>query len=198
MRRLVYLTTLVSLMAASPGVAQESNPVVIMDTNYGTITIELFARRAPVTVKNFLSYVDAKHYDGTIFHRVINNFMIQGGGFTEDMKEKATKPPIKNEASTLLENKRGTIATARTAMPDSATSQFYINVVDNPSLDKANAKDGAGYCVFGKVIDGMDVVDKIAQAQTGAKNAQMGDKAVPFQDVPIQPVVIKAVRLSRL
>src|SRR5205823_744025 len=137
------------------------------------------------TVKNFLSYVEDKHYDGLIFHRVISNFMIQGGGFEPGMKEKKTKDPIKNESSNGLSNKRGTIAMARTGDPNSATSQFYINVKDNDALDMANARDGVGYCVFGKVIEGMDAVDKIRMVQTGVRRRQ--------QDVPLEDVIIKSV-----
>ena len=133
------------------------NPVVVMDTNMGSIEIELDEAKAPVTVKNFLAYVDAKFYNGTIFHRVINNFMIQGGGFDEKMKEKTTKAPIKNEAANGLRNDTGTIAMARTADPNSATAQFFINVNDNSSLNYPSP-DGHGYAVFGKVTSGMHVV----------------------------------------
>src|SRR6516162_6660493 len=145
------------------------NPVVIMKTSMGDIEIELYPKKAPITVKNFLGYVDDKFYDNTIFHRVMGkentedqkDYMIQGGGFTKDRKEKKTKESIKNEADNGLSNKRGTIAMARTNNPNSATAQFFINVKDNPPL---NAKRGAdGYAVFGKVIEGMDVVDKIKE-----------------------------------
>jgi cyclophilin family peptidyl-prolyl cis-trans isomerase len=160
------------------------NPVVIMDTSKGKIEIELFADKAPITVKNFLSYVDDKHYDGTIFHRVISNFMIQGGGFKPGLKEKPTKDPIKNEASNGVSNTRGTIAMARTDDPDSATAQFFINVKDNKGLDKSDESDG--YAVFGKVIKGMDVVDKIRDVETGRQKT--------FKDVPVEDVLIKSVR----
>ncbi len=154
-------------------------PVVVMDTSLGTIKIELNEEKAPITVKNFLSYVDDKFYDNTIFHRVISNFMIQGGGFEPGMKEKGTKAPIKNESG--LSNVRGSIAMARTNNVDSATAQFFINVVDNAeSLDKPR------YCVFGKVILGMDVVDKIKAVKTGSRGGH--------GDVPIADVVIKSVR----
>src|SRR5262249_4154331 len=158
-------------------------PIVLMDTSMGKIKIELYPDKAPITVKNFLTYVDEKFYDGTIFHRVIPNFMIQGGGMMPTMKEKDTKAPIKNESSNGLPNQRGTIAMARTNQPDSATAQFFINHKDNKFLDKAQSRDGVGYCVFGKVLEGMDVVDKIAGAKTGDK----GD----YQDVPVQDVIIK-------
>jgi len=159
----------------------ESNTVVV-DTSLGTIKIELDAAKAPITVKNFLSYVDDKFYDGTIFHRVISNFMIQGGGFEPGMRQKATKGQIKNESSNGLKNALGTVAMARTNVPDSATSQFFINLKDNGFLNKAEAQDGVGYCVFGKVIDGLSVVDKIAAVETGA------------MDVPVADVVIKSIR----
>lgn len=167
---------------------EESNPIVIMETSMGNIKIELFSKEAPVTVKNFIDYVQSGFYENTIFHRVIPNFMIQGGGFTADMKQKPTRTPIKNEASNGLKNKRGTIAMARTMIVDSATSQFFINHKDNPFLDyRDNSMQGFGYAVFGKVIDGMDVVDAIAKVKTGTK---MG-----HQDVPLTPVVIKSIKL---
>jgi peptidyl-prolyl cis-trans isomerase B (cyclophilin B) len=154
-----------------------------METSEGTIKIELWADKAPKTVENFLSYVDEKFYDGTIFHRVIENFMIQGGGFTADMKQKNTHAPIKNEAKADLKNLRATIAMARTGVVDSATAQFFINVVDNSFLDHAGETPRTfGYAVFGKVIDGMDVVDKIREVQTGEG------------DVPVKVVLIKSVQ----
>jgi peptidyl-prolyl cis-trans isomerase B (cyclophilin B) len=155
---------------------------VLMETSMGDVTIELNATKAPITVKNFLSYVDDGFYDGTLFHRVISNFMIQGGGMEPGMQEKRTKPTIKNESFNGLLNKRGTVAMARTPAPDSASSQFFINVTDNSFLDKAQAKDRVGYCVFGKVIDGMEVVDKIRYVKTGAN------------DVPVEDVIIKSIR----
>jgi cyclophilin family peptidyl-prolyl cis-trans isomerase len=175
-----------ALAVISASTARAANPIVVMETSEGTIKIELFEDKAPVTVKNFLSYVDDKHYDGLIFHRVIESFMIQGGGFEPGMKEKKTKDPIKNEAGNGVSNARGTIAMARTNDPDSATSQFFINVKDNTFLDRAQAQDKVGYCVFGRVIEGMDVVDKIKAVKTGSK---MG-----HTDVPLQDVVIKSVR----
>ena len=163
----------------------ESNTVVL-DTSLGTIKIELDAAKAPITVKNFLTYVDDKFYDGTIFHRVISNFMIQGGGFEPGMRQKPTKGQIKNESSNGLKNALGTVAMARTNVPDSATSQFFINLKDNGFLNKAEAQDGVGYCVFGKVIDGLDVVDKIKAVRTANKGGH--------GDVPVQDVVINSVR----
>jgi cyclophilin family peptidyl-prolyl cis-trans isomerase len=170
------------------GPARAGNPIVVMETSMGTIKIELYEDKAPVTVKNFLTYIEQKHYDGTIFHRVIPDFMIQGGGFEAGMKEKKTMDPIKNEAGNLLSNARGTIAMARTSEPDSATSQFFINVKDNTGLDRENAADKVGYCVFGRVIEGMDVVDKIKGVKTGSKRGH--------RDVPEEDVVIKSVRLK--
>jgi cyclophilin family peptidyl-prolyl cis-trans isomerase len=177
-----HFTLAVLVLALAAGAAPAANPVVIITTSLGDIKVELEPDKAPVTVKNFLSYVDDKHYDGTIFHRVIKDFMIQGGGYEPGMKEKGTKDPIKNESFNALSNKRGTIAMARTMVPDSATAQFFINVKDNNFLDKAQARDGVGYCVFGKVIDGMDVVDKIREVKT-----KVGDQ-------PLQNVVIQRIR----
>ena len=159
---------------------------VVMETSMGTIIIELFPDKAPGTVKNFLQYVDDQYYDSTIFHRVIDNFMIQGGGYVAGMKEKKTREAIKNESDNGLSNMRGTLAMARTPAPDSATAQFFINVKDNAFLDRANSKDNAGYCVFGKVIEGMDVIDKIKLVKIGNRD---GHASVPEQDV-----VIKSVR----
>jgi cyclophilin family peptidyl-prolyl cis-trans isomerase len=169
--------------------AHASNPVVVMETSKGIIKIELFADKAPITVKNFLAYVDDKHYDGTIFHRVIDNFMIQGGGYTPGMVERKTRPPIKNESDNGLSNKRGTIAMARTTDPDSATAQFFINVVDNPNLDRRGSN--AGYCVFGRVIDGMEVVDKIRSVPT--RDVQRGGKIL-WEGVPVDDIVIRTIR----
>jgi cyclophilin family peptidyl-prolyl cis-trans isomerase len=166
--------------------AQAGNPVVVMDTSMGKIKVELFKDKAPITVKNFLQYADDKFYEGTIFHRVIPTFMIQGGGFLPGMKEKETRPPIKNESANGLSNERGTIAMARTPDPDSATAQFFINVKENSGLDRTNFRDGVGYAVFGRVIEGMDVVDRIKQVQTGKRRG--------YDDVPTQDVVIRSVR----
>ncbi|MGL4420592.1 MAG: peptidylprolyl isomerase [Gemmataceae bacterium] len=169
--------------------ARAANPVVVMETSMGTLKIELFEDKAPVTVKNFLSYVEDKHYDGTIFHRVINDFMIQGGGFEPGLKQKKTKDPIPNESTNGISNTRGTLAMARTNVPNSATAQFFVNVKDNTFLDKAQAQDNVGYCVFGKVLEGMDVVDKIKVVDT----ANAGGQA----NVPKTDVVIKSVKLSK-
>lgn len=156
-----------------------TNPVVIIETSEGTIKAELFDNVTPITVKNFLDYVDARFYDGTIFHRVMETFMIQGGGFTPGMAEKKTNPSIRNESQ--LRNERGTLAMARTNDPDSATAQFYINVVDNSSkLDRPR------YCVFGRVTEGMDVVDKIRKVRVSTKGMH--------ENVPIQDVIIKSIR----
>ncbi|MFN4258930.1 MAG: peptidylprolyl isomerase [Gemmataceae bacterium] len=162
------------------------NPTVVMTTSLGTVTIELFEEQAPITVRNFLGYVDEQFYDGTVFHRVIPNFMIQGGGFEPGLKQKPTKTPIQNESSNGLSNQRGTLAMARTNVPDSATAQFFINVMDNDFLDKNQSQDGVGYCVFGKVTSGMDVVDKIKAVRTGNQGAH--------QNVPLADVVIQSIR----
>jgi peptidyl-prolyl cis-trans isomerase B (cyclophilin B) len=162
-----------------------SNPQVVITTSLGTLKAELFEDKAPVTVKNFLDYVDEKFYDGTIFHRVISNFMVQGGGFEPGMKQKPTKAAIKNESANRLANDRGTLAMARTSVPDSATSQFFINVVDNAFLNKSQAGDGVGYCVFGKLTEGLDVLDKIKAVKTGNKGGH-GD--VPLEDVKIESI----------
>jgi cyclophilin family peptidyl-prolyl cis-trans isomerase len=166
--------------------APAGNPIVVMETSKGTMKIELYADKAPETVANFLRYVDDGFYNGTIFHRVIKSFMIQGGGMTADMNEKATRAPIKNESANGLTNLRGTLAMARTAEPHSASSQFFINHKDNGFLNRDQARDGWGYCVFGKVIDGLDVVDAIAEVPTGNNGGN--------SNVPIEPVVIKSVR----
>ncbi|MFQ5702668.1 MAG: peptidylprolyl isomerase [Gemmatimonadales bacterium] len=157
--------------------------MVVLTTSVGRVEVELFDAQAPVTVANFLEYVDAGFYDGTIFHRVIPNFMIQGGGFTEDMSEKATRMPIKNEADNGLKNERGTLSMARTQDINSATSQFFINVGDNEFLD--HGERDFGYAVFAKVAEGMDVVDQIAGVKTGNRGSH--------QDVPVEPVVILSV-----
>ena len=156
---------------------------IIMDTSLGSITAELYEDKAPITVANFVSYAKAGFYAGTIFHRVIDGFMIQGGGFTKDMNQKPTSAPVKNEADNGLKNDRGTIAMARTMDPHSATAQFFINLVDNDFLNHtAPTMQGWGYCVFGKVVDGMDVVDKIGKTKTGSRP--------PYDDVPLDSVLI--------
>ncbi len=181
----------------TPGGAKKD--VVVMKTSMGTVKIELYADKAPITVKNFLSYVDEKYFDNTVFHRVMKTFMIQGGGFeaTDPIKQKPTKAPIKIESDNGLSNVRGSIAMARTGDPNSATSQFFINVVDNHSLDKGQ-NDPNGYCVFGKVIEGMDVVDKIKDVKTGMSKAiaMYNNQEMPqqFSDVPQTKVVIESIR----
>lgn len=162
-----------------------ASPRVKLETSLGDIVIELSPAKAPKTVENFLQYVDDKHYDGLIFHRVIDNFMIQGGGFTPDMAQKATRAPIQLEAANGLKNDRGTVAMARTMVPNSATSQFFINVKDNDFLNAKSSNDG--YAVFGLVVEGMDVVDKIRAVKTGRKG--------PHADVPTQDIVI--IRATR-
>jgi cyclophilin family peptidyl-prolyl cis-trans isomerase len=178
----------VLVAAAGAGAAEGGNPVVLMKTSMGDVKIELDKGKAPVTVENFLVYVNDKFYDGTIFHRVIPAFMIQGGGFDKDMNQKKTKAPIKNEAGNGLKNLNGTIAMARTGDPNSATAQFFINTKDNPFLDHKNdTPQGMGYAVFGKVVDGADVVKKIEQVQTTTRS--------PYENVPVTPVIIESIRV---
>jgi peptidyl-prolyl cis-trans isomerase B (cyclophilin B) len=204
-RRTWWLLALSGWFASLPVVAQEeaglpaevAGPVVeekqkeeikmvIIRTNKGDMKVKLFDKEAPVTVENFLAYVDSGHYAGTIFHRVIDNFMIQGGGFTPEMEQKPTRAPIKNEATNRVRNSRGTIAMARTQIIDSATSQFFINVKDNQFLDhRDTSAQGFGYCVFGEVVEGLDVVDAIK----GVKTGRVGG----FADVPVEQVVIESV-----
>ncbi|MBS3816802.1 MAG: peptidylprolyl isomerase [Candidatus Thermoplasmatota archaeon] len=168
----------------------EENPICVMDTSEGQMRLELFKKSAPETVDNFIKYAENDFYSGTIFHRIIEGFMIQGGGLTEEMSEKETPyEPIKNEAEESgHRNERGTIAMARTSDPDSATSQFFINLEDNRRLDWDEAADGHGYCVFGEVIDGMDVVDKIGAVETVKKE---GRENVPVEDIKIKKVEIE-------
>ncbi|HMM85790.1 peptidylprolyl isomerase [Azohydromonas sp.] len=172
-------------LASTPAWAQQK---VRLQTSMGDVVLELDAAKAPKTVDNFLQYVKAGHYDGTVFHRVIPNFMVQGGGFTPDMVQKPTRAAIPLESRNGLSNARGTVAMARTGVPDSATAQFFVNVVDNAFLDQPNARDGHGYAVFGKVVEGMDVVDRIKGVPTGSKG--------PHQNVPVQPVVITKATLE--
>lgn len=184
--------TLIGLFAAGGAAeAADENPVVLFETNQGNITVELYPDKAPITVENFLRYVDAGFYFDTVFHRVIPGFMIQGGGFTEGLKEKRTLGGIPLEARKGLSNEKGTIAMARTSQPNSATAQFFINLEDNKRLDTL----GGGYAVFGKVIDGMDVVEKIAGVPTGPKAAKVLVEGTlrddTLEDVPTEPVVIK-------
>ena len=194
-RLLSYL--LAAILSVSMSVAQAQsddsaeNPRVLMKTTDGDITIELFADKSPITVENFLRYVDDGHYDGTVFHRVISNFMIQGGGFDADLKEKETRDPIVNESKNKLHNTRGTLAMARTSDPNSATAQFFINQRSNLRLDWSGGKDG--YTVFGEVIDGMQVVDIISLTDTGSAQAQTPRGPAPFENVPVQPIVILSV-----
>jgi peptidyl-prolyl cis-trans isomerase A (cyclophilin A) len=179
------LALTLGLAAADPSWAQR----VKLATSEGDIVIELDAAKAPKTVDNFIKYVNAKHYDGTIFHRVIETFMIQGGGMKPDMSEKPVRAPIPLESRNGLNNARGSVAMARTMVPDSATSQFFINVVDNAFLDAANSRDGNGYAVFGKVVQGMDIVDKIKSVPTA--------NAGPYQNVPVKPVLIKTATVEK-
>jgi len=162
--------------------AEDGNPVVVLETSMGNITVELDGAKAPKSTENFLKYVEKGHYNGVIFHRVIPGFMIQTGGMNPDMSEKGTDKPIRNESRNGLTNKRGTLAMARTANPHSATAQFFVNLKDNASLDQ-----GDGYAVFGKVIEGMEVVDKIAGVRTTSKKGH--------DDVPVEPITIKSAKL---
>ena len=163
--------------------------MIKLHTNHGVISLELDAEKAPKTVQNFIGYVQAGHYDNTVFHRVIDGFMIQGGGFEPGMRQKPTGAPVENEASNGLKNARGTVAMARTSDPHSATAQFFINVSDNDFLDfKAANSQGWGYCVFGKVVEGMDVVDAIRGVRTGSKGFH--------QDVPVEDVVITKAEVA--
>jgi peptidyl-prolyl cis-trans isomerase A (cyclophilin A) len=174
-----------SLAAASPALAQK----VRLATSLGDIVVQLDAEKAPKSVANFLQYVKSGHYNGTVFHRVIEDFMVQGGGMTADMKQKPVRAPIPLESRNGLKNERGTLAMARTMDPNSATAQFFINVKDNPFLDADNARDGNGYAVFGRVVEGMDVVDRI-------RAVPVGDKA-GHQNVPLQPVTLKKATLEK-
>lgn len=163
--------------------------MITLETNHGKITLDLDFDNTPETSKNFVSYAKDGFYDGTIFHRIINNFMVQGGGFDKNMDQKPTNSPISNEAAKGQKNKRGTIAMARTSDPHSATAQFFINVADNDFLDfTSETPDGWGYCVFGKITDGMDVVDKIKAAETTNKAG--------YDDVPVEPVIIEKVTVA--
>lgn len=179
-----FVVVAMTMTASAKDKKEKGNPVVVISTNFGDMEVELFAKEAPLTVQNFLWYVDNKFYDGLIFHRVIDNFMIQGGGFTQDMEKKAGNPAIDNEATNGLSNEKYTIAMARTSVVNSATSQFFINNKDNPALDHKNkTSQGFGYCVFGKVTAGKEVVDKISKVETGNKNG--------MANVPLKPVIIK-------
>ena len=168
------------------GESAAERPRVALETSKGTVVVELHPEEAPKTVENFLAYVESGFYDGTIFHRVIPGFMVQGGGFTPAMEQKPTRAPVVNEAKDALSNERGTIAMARTSDPDSATAQFFINTVDNHRLDYRSSGD-PGYTAFGKVVEGMDAVDAIARVETTRKGM--------FSDVPVEPVVIETARV---
>ena len=180
--------SLAAALALGTAAFAETAPQVKFQTSVGDFTLELYPEKAPKTVENFLQYVKDKHYDGTIFHRVIGNFMVQGGGFTPDMNQKATREPIPLEAKNGLKNDRGTIAMARTGNPNSATAQFFINVVDNAGLN-APSPDGYGYAVFGKVTSGMETIDKIRAVATGNKGM--------FQNVPNTPILINSATLAK-
>lgn len=189
LKKFFALFTLVLSLSAVAANSPPANPQVEIRTNMGSFIVELYPENAPGTVQNFLQYVKEGHYDGTIFHRVIPGFMIQGGGFTRQFEEKRTHAPIKNEAGNGLRNGVGMLSMARTADPHSATSQFFINVAENPTLDfKAPTPEGYGYTPFGKVIKGMDVVERITKVQTGPGKP-------PHADVPVKPVVIERMRL---
>jgi peptidyl-prolyl cis-trans isomerase A (cyclophilin A)/peptidyl-prolyl cis-trans isomerase B (cyclophilin B) len=178
--------------APAADAAKTTAAKVLIKTNLGDMTVELYPEKSPKSVENFLAYVNSGFYDGTVFHRVIDNFMIQGGGFTRDLHQKPTRPAITNEAKNGLSNLRGTLAMARTGDPNSATAQFFVNVVDNPRLDYTSDANGAtwGYAVFGKVTSGLDVVDKIKAVPTGAQG--------PFKsDVPVTPVVIEKISVIK-
>jgi len=181
------IVALVSVSAAAQDKA--AAPRVLLATSAGDITLQLDPEKAPKSVANFLEYVKSGHYDGTIFHRVIGAFMIQGGGFTPEMVQKPTRAPIPLESRNGLKNERGTVAMARTSVPDSATAQFFINVVDNAFLDQPNARDGNGYAVFGKVVAGMDVVDRIRAVETGNVGGH--------QNVPVKPVLIRSATIVK-
>ena len=186
MKTLASALVLLPLLAAFTVSAQSPNPRVAVKTSMGSFTIELHEKEAPGTVRNFLAYVDEGFYAGTIFHRVIDGFMIQGGGLDRELSRKKTRDPIANEAMNKLKNRVGTVAMARTSSPNSATSQFFVNVADNGMLDyRDTSAEGIGYCVFGKVVEGMHVVEKIKAVPTGVKNG--------MRDVPETPVVIESI-----
>ena len=186
-RTLLFAGVVVTMTAGAVADATaQNNPIVVMETSLGSMTIELFRDQAPITVQNFLTYANDGFFAGTIFHRVIQNFMIQGGGFTPDMNEKATRDAIKNEATNGLPNERGTLAMARTPVVDSATAQFFINTVDNGSLNhRSTDPQGYGYAVFGRVTEGLDVLDAIAAVSTTNQRGH--------QNVPVDPVLINSV-----
>ena len=180
-------TSATTTAAPKQDARSEAPPRVEFQNSKGSFVIELYKDKAPISVANFLEYVEAGYYDNTIFHRVIPNFMVQGGGFTTDMAQKQTRAPIRNESSNGLKNRRGTLAMARTARPDSATSQFFINTVDNAYLD---GRPGApGYAVFGKIVEGMEVIDQMSQVRTGNSRGH--------SDVPVEPIIVKKAQLQQ-
>ena len=189
-RALLLAGVVITMTGGAPADATaQSNPVVVMETSLGSMTIELFRDKAPITVENFVTYANDGFFDGTVFHRVIQTFMLQGGGLTPNLREKTTRDPIKNEATNGLNNKRGTITMARTPVVDSATAQFFINTLDNVSLDhRSTDPQGYGYAVFGRVTDGLDVVDKIAAVATTRQG--------PHENVPVDPVLITSVTVQ--
>jgi peptidyl-prolyl cis-trans isomerase A (cyclophilin A) len=190
LKRFACALLLVLCFAAGAFAAEANNPKLLIETSLGNVKVELFQKEAPISVKNFLDYAKSGYYNGTIFHRVIPGFMIQGGGFTPELTMKTPNAPIKNEATNRLKNERGTLAMARTMVVDSASSQFFINVANNQFLDHREGGPSAfGYAVFGKVIEGMDVVDKIAATKTGMQKG--------FADVPVTPMVIKSVKVLK-
>lgn len=189
----LMILTLISFATwASSASAQDALTEVEMETSEGTIVIELNAEKAPKTVANFLEYVDSGFYDGTVFHRVIKDFMIQCGGFDQSLAKKETRPPVVNEGGNGLPNKEYTVAMARTPVPNSATSQFFINTQTNPFLDRKNSQDGFGYAVFGRVVKGLDVVDRIEAAAT-TKIADPENPGSLMENVPAKPIVIKKI-----
>ncbi len=186
LKHLLMSTVLTFCALFNSAQADENNPIVVMTTSAGVIELELFATQAPQSVENFLMYINKGFYTGTIFHRVIDNFMIQGGGFTPDMTRKDTFPPIMNESMNGLANEKGTIAMARTNDPDSATSQFFINLKDNPFLNVQGRK--AGYAVFGKVVSGIEIVEQIGKTKTAALGL--------YRDVPVEQIVIEQIAVK--
>ncbi|MDN3522761.1 peptidylprolyl isomerase [Halomonas ramblicola] len=191
MRRLSLALLLTAALPTLAFAQAAADPDVVLHTSEGAIGLELFEEEAPQSVENFLAYAEAGHYDGTLFHRVIDGFMIQGGGFDADFQQKPTREPIDNEADNGLSNRRGTLAMARTGDPHSATAQFFINVADNPSLDHVSPQSGRtwGYAVFGRVVEGMEVVDTIKRLPTGNRGR--------FQDAPQEAVVIERAEIRR-
>ena len=188
--KFTLISIVVVLAVSFAAIARDDNPRVDLETSKGKIVLELYADKAPQSVKNFLAYVEAGYYDGTIFHRVIPDFMIQGGGFTVEMKKKGTQPPIQNEADNGVRNERGTIAMARTQDPHSATAQFFINTKDNDFLNhKGKSPQGWGYAAFGRVIEGMGVVDAISNTKTVTRGM--------YRDVPQEPIVITRAQRAK-